>query len=94
VRLADKCGTSYTLEKTTAAYNDIGILSWPDGRAVAVAAFLTASTASKDERDALFAELAREVAAALHPATDGATAPNVQARRSPGASAVPAGSGR
>lgn len=93
VRLADKCGTSYTLEKTTAAYNDIGILSWPDGRAVAVAAFLTASTASKDERDALFAELAREVAAALHPATGGATVPSAPARRSP-ASTSPAGSGR
>jgi hypothetical protein len=49
---------SYTLEKTTAA-NDIGILSWPDGHAVAVTAFLTASTASAGERDALLAELAR-----------------------------------
>lgn len=93
VRLADKCGTSYTLEKTTAAYNDIGILSWPDGRAVAIAAFLTASTAPKDERDALFAELAREVAAALHTATGGATAPSAPARRSP-VSTSPAGSGR
>jgi beta-lactamase class A len=94
VRLADKCGTSYTLEKTTAAYNDIGILSWPDGRAVAVAAFLTASTASRGERDALFADLARAVAAALHPAAGNATAPSAPARRSPGASAAPAGSGR
>lgn len=67
VRLADKCGTSYTLEGTTAAYNDIGILSWPDGHAVAVAAFLTASTATQDEREALFAELARTVATTLHP---------------------------
>ncbi len=67
VRLADKCGTSYTLGSTTAAYNDIGILSWPDGHAVVLAAFLTASTASQAERDALFAELARTVAGALHP---------------------------
>lgn len=67
VRLADKCGTSYSLDGMTAAYNDIGILRWPDGRSVVVAAFLTASPASKSERDALFAELARNVAAALHP---------------------------
>lgn len=67
VRLADKCGTSYTLENTTAAYNDIGILSWPDGHAVVLAAFLTASTASQNERDEIFAELARTVAMTLHP---------------------------
>lgn len=67
VRLADKCGTSYTLDGVTAAYNDIGILTWPDGRSVIVAAFLTASTASKAEREALFADLARSVATALRP---------------------------
>jgi beta-lactamase class A len=93
-RLADKCGTSYTLEKTTAAYNDIGILSWPDGRAVAVAAFLTASTAPKNERDALFTDLAREVVATLHPATNTATAPNAPGHRARDGSAAPAGSGR
>ncbi len=67
VRLADKCGTSYTLDGVTAAYNDIGILNWPDGHTVIVAAFLTASHASQKERDAIFAELGRETAAALHP---------------------------
>lgn len=67
MQLADKCGTSYTLDGLTAAYNDIGILSWPDGRSVIVAAFLTASTAPKAQRDALFAELARTVAATLQP---------------------------
>ena len=66
VRLADKCGTSYTLDGLTAAYNDIGILTWPDGRSVIVAAFLTASTTSKAEREALFANLARTVAATWH----------------------------
>ncbi|MEW9573282.1 class A beta-lactamase [Rhodanobacter sp. Si-c] len=63
VQFADKCGTSYTLDGLTAAYNDIGILIWPDGRSVIVAAFLTASTASKAQREALFADLARTVAA-------------------------------
>jgi len=67
VRLADKCGTSYTLEDRTAAFNDIGILVWPDGHAVIVAAFLMASTASQDERQAIFTDLAREVATTLHP---------------------------
>ena len=67
VQLADKCGTSYTLDGRTAAYNDIGILTWPDGRRVIVAAFLTASPAPKAERDALFADLARSVASSLRP---------------------------
>ncbi|HEY0197233.1 MAG TPA: class A beta-lactamase [Rhodanobacter sp.] len=67
IRLADKCGTSYTLEDRTAAFNDIGILVWPDGHVVVVAAFLTASTASQDERQAIFVDLAREVAITLHP---------------------------
>ena len=65
--LAHKSGTSITFEAVTAAHNDIGILSWADGRIVIVAAFLTASPASEQERDALFATLAREVAGALHP---------------------------
>lgn len=76
VRLADKCGTSYTLEGRTAAFNDIGILVWPDGHAVIIAAFLTASTASKDERQAIFADLTRDVTAALHPT---ASVPNHRA---------------
>jgi beta-lactamase class A len=67
VRLADKCGTSYTLGEVTAAYNDIGIMSWPDGHIVIVAAFLTASHASQAERDALFAELAHDIAQSVHP---------------------------
>jgi hypothetical protein len=29
VRLADKCGTSVTVDELTAAFNDIGILRWP-----------------------------------------------------------------
>lgn len=67
VDLADKCGTSYTLGNITAAYNDIGILTWPDGHTVIVAAFLTASSAPQGERDAIFAELGRDIAEALHP---------------------------
>jgi beta-lactamase class A len=67
VRLADKCGTSYTLDGVTAAYNDIGILTWPDGHAVIVAAFLTASHDSQSQREAIFAKLAHEIVETLRP---------------------------
>lgn len=67
VRLAHKCGTTATIEGLTAAYNDIGVMTWPDGRSVIVAAFLAGSPASVKERDALFAELAGAVAKAVHP---------------------------
>lgn len=56
-RLADKCGTSYTLEGQTAAFNDIGVITTPDGRAIVVAAFLTGSRADKEARDKLFAQI-------------------------------------
>lgn len=67
VRLADKTGTSATVGGRTAAFNDIGMLTWPDGRTVLVAAFLSDSPATGAQRDALFAELARRVAAAVEP---------------------------
>lgn len=61
VRFADKCGTSYSLDGQTAAYNDIGIITWPNGHTVIVAAFLTESRADKKARDALFAEIGKDV---------------------------------
>jgi beta-lactamase class A len=61
VRLADKCGTSVSFEGETAAYNDIGIMTWPNGHTVIVAAFLTGSRADKAERDAIYAEIAKAV---------------------------------
>jgi beta-lactamase class A len=67
IQFADKCGTSYSLDGETAAYNDIGILTWPDGHTVIVAAFLMGSRASRAQRDALFADLARSIATTLHP---------------------------
>lgn len=72
VRLADKCGTSYTIDGRTAAFNDIGILTWPAGRTVIVAAFLTDSPAPETRRKALFSILARTVAADLRPTPPGA----------------------
>lgn len=67
VRLADKCGTSYEVDGRTAAFNDMGILTWPDGHTVIVAAFLTDSHAPDARRDALFKTLAQTVAADLRP---------------------------
>lgn len=67
VQLADKTGSSGTLEGKTAAYNDIGILTWPNGHTVIVAAFLTHSSASTAQRDALFADIARAVVTGTHP---------------------------
>lgn len=67
IRLADKTGSSGSLEGWTAAYNDIGILSGPDGHTVIVAAFLSDSHASAAQCDALFADIARAAAASLHP---------------------------
>lgn len=61
-RFADKTGTSATVDEMTAAYNDTGLITWPDGHAVIVTAFLSGSTASKADRDALFAEIARDAA--------------------------------
>ncbi|WP_266180845.1 class A beta-lactamase [Dyella humicola] len=65
VRFADKTGTSGSFDGEVGAYNDIGILTWPDGHTVIVAAFLSGSRASDAERDALFAELGRRIAAAF-----------------------------
>jgi beta-lactamase class A len=62
IRFAHKTGTSRVFERVSGGFNDIGILAWPDGRSVIVAAFLTESPASEREREAIFAELARLVA--------------------------------
>jgi beta-lactamase class A len=62
-RLADKCGSSVTRGGITAAFNDIGILTWANGHTVIVAAFLSGSRASREERTRLFADLTKMVAA-------------------------------
>ena len=56
---AHKPGTSNTDQGLTAAFNDVGIFTLPDRRSYAVAAFLSGSTASDNERAALFADLGR-----------------------------------
>lgn len=66
LRFADKTGTSGSFAGRTAAYNDIGIVSWPDGRQVLIAAFLLDSRAS-DAPAALYAEIARSIVGSVHP---------------------------
>jgi beta-lactamase class A len=67
VTLADKCGTSTSLNGVTAAYNDIGIMTWPDGRQVIVAAFLSASKASRAERERLFTDITQVIVEMAQP---------------------------
>ncbi|MHB8815008.1 MAG: class A beta-lactamase [Steroidobacteraceae bacterium] len=67
VRFADKCGTSYTIDGMTAAFNDIGILTWPNGHTVIVSAFLTGSHEPEARMNALFKTIARVVIADVHP---------------------------
>jgi beta-lactamase class A len=59
--LAHKTGSARTDLGMNPATNDIGVYTLKDGRQYAVAAFLTASTASDAERDAIIAEVGRIV---------------------------------
>jgi hypothetical protein len=45
--------------QTSSATNDIGIITLPDGRHLAVAAFVSDSAANDDTRDAIIARLAK-----------------------------------
>jgi beta-lactamase class A len=60
-RVAHKTGTSQTWNGVTAATNDVGILTAPDGGIIAIAVFVADSTASSKERAAVIAAAAREV---------------------------------
>jgi len=57
--VAHKTGTGSTQNGITSATNDIGIITLPDGRHLAVAAFVSDSTADDDTRDAVSARLAK-----------------------------------
>lgn len=59
--LADKCGTTSPVDGKTAVWNDIGIVTGPDGRELIIAVFLKASAAPQQARDDLFADIARAV---------------------------------
>ena len=54
-----KTGSSGTHDGLTAATNDIGLIALPDGRRLAIAVFVTDSTADDDTRDAVIARIAK-----------------------------------
>ena len=57
--VAHKTGSSGSRQGISAATNDIGIITLPDGRHLAVAVFLRDSKANDAERDAAIAKVAR-----------------------------------
>lgn len=59
--VAHKTGSSGRGPDGTSVVNDIGIITLPDGRSVAMAVFITGSTASDDENERVIAELAKTV---------------------------------
>ena len=63
-RLAHKSGTSGTDLNLTAATNDVGIVTFKDGRKLAIAVFLTASKADLGSREAVIADVMRAIAGA------------------------------
>lgn len=54
-----KSGTSDTKNGVTYATNDIGLITLPDGRRLAIAVFITDSTANETTRDAVIARIAK-----------------------------------
>jgi beta-lactamase class A len=59
--VAHKTGTSGTQGGTTAATNDIGLLTLPNGRHLAIAVFVSDSPADEATREAVIAKVARAV---------------------------------
>ena len=57
--LAHKTGSSGTHEGLTAATNDIGLVTLPDGRRFAIAVFVTDSRADEQTREGVIARIAR-----------------------------------
>ena len=59
VRVAHKSGTSDVDNGVARATNDIGLIALPDGRRLAIAVFVTDSTADQNTRDKVIARIAR-----------------------------------
>ena len=57
--VAHKTGSSGTVNGLTAATNDVGIIQLPNGRYLAIAVFVSDSTADEAAREAVIAEVAR-----------------------------------
>ncbi len=58
--VAHKTGTSRTVDGLTRATNDVGIVTLPDGRHLAIAVFVSDSPADEDTREGVIAAVARE----------------------------------
>jgi beta-lactamase class A len=57
--VAHKTGTSRTVNGQTAATNDVGIITLPDGRHVAIAVFVSDARADDTTRDAVIAKISK-----------------------------------
>ena len=57
--VAHKTGTSGTVKDLTAATNDVGLISLPNGRHLAIAVFVSDSTADLATREEVIAKIAR-----------------------------------
>ncbi|MEO8885900.1 MAG: class A beta-lactamase, subclass A2 [Mucilaginibacter sp.] len=62
IKVAHKTGRSSTNEKgISAATNDVGIITLPNGKHLAIAVFITNSTADLDTRESVIAQIAKSV---------------------------------
>jgi beta-lactamase class A len=59
-RVAHKSGTSDVDDGLAHATNDVGLIPLPDGRRIAIAVFVTDSTADEATREQVIARIARE----------------------------------
>jgi beta-lactamase class A len=59
--VAHKTGTSATVNGVTAATNDVGLVTLPNGRHLAIAVFVSDSTADTAIREEAIAKVARAV---------------------------------
>jgi beta-lactamase class A len=75
--VAHKSGTSDVDNGVAHATNDIGLISLPDGRRIAIAVFVTDSTADEATRERVIAQIARAAYdASLHSKTRAANKPH------------------
>jgi beta-lactamase class A len=72
--IAHKTGTGQDLGEQSTGYNDVGLLTAPDGRAYAVAVMIASTRRPVPERQALMADVARALVAE-HDAEFGGAAP-------------------
>ena len=57
--VAHKTGTSQTVNGVTAATNDVGLVTLPNGQHLAIAVFVSDSTANDTIREEVIAKVAR-----------------------------------